>query len=355
MSVALRYVNRELLAIFFVTLVLLLLVAVGGRFIGYLQEAAMGKFTGTTVLMIMGLRMSEFVQIVAPFAAYVAILLTFSRLHADQEMVVLQGAGSSTLQLLRWVSVTLVSVTVFVVLLAWFVTPLSQRELVEFMAEQRAETEFETVNPGTFHIYDRGRRVTYSGEMSDDRRVLMDVFMEQRLEDGRRITVWAETGRQQLDPESGSSFLVLSNGRRYEGTPGAADFRVMSFDELSQRLETIHDGQRAFEVEAQPFAELGSDAESRAEWHWRVAVPLFTLIGGMLGVGVSRVKPRQGRFAKVVPGMLLMLLYYLALMLNRSALAEGQLPAQLGLWLVHALFLGIAIYLLNRVALPVKA
>ena len=355
MSVALRYVNRELLAIFFVTLVLLLLVAVGGRFIGYLQEAAMGKFTGATVLTIMGLRMSEFVQIVAPFAAYVAILLTFSRLHADQEMVVLQGGGSSTLRLLRWVSVTLVSVTVFVVLLAWFITPLSQRELVNFMAEQRAETEFETVNPGTFHIYDRGRRVTYSGDMSEDRRVLMDVFMEQRLEDGRRITVWAESGRQQLDAESGSTFLVLSNGRRYEGTPGAADFRVMSFTELSQRLETINDVQRAFEVEAQPFGELGGDPESRAEWHWRVAAPLFTLIGGMLGVGISRVKPRQGRFAKVVPGMLLMLLYYLALMLNRNALAEGQLPAEVGLWLVHALFLGIALYLLNRVALPVKA
>ena len=61
MAVALRYVNRELLSVFAVTLTLLLLVAVGGRFISYLQEAAMGKFTGTTVLMIMYMRLPEFV------------------------------------------------------------------------------------------------------------------------------------------------------------------------------------------------------------------------------------------------------------------------------------------------------
>ena len=80
MSVAAKYINRELLAIFVTALLMLLLVAVGGRFIGYLQEAAMGKFTGTTVLTIMALRLPEFVQQVAPFAIYVAIVLTMGRL-----------------------------------------------------------------------------------------------------------------------------------------------------------------------------------------------------------------------------------------------------------------------------------
>ena len=107
MSVAAKYINRELLAIFVTALLMLLLVAVGGRFIGYLQEAAMGKFTGTTVLTIMALRLPEFVQQVAPFAIYVAIVLTMGRLYAEQEMVVLQGAGASTQRLLSWISISL--------------------------------------------------------------------------------------------------------------------------------------------------------------------------------------------------------------------------------------------------------
>ena len=137
MSVAAKYLNRELVAVFVVTLLVLLLVAVGGRFIGYLQDAALGKFTGATVLTIIALRMPEFVQLVAPFAMYVAILLTLGRFYADQEMVVLQGGGVGTAKLLQWVSVALLLVVALVASLAWVFTPMAQRELVDYMTEQR--------------------------------------------------------------------------------------------------------------------------------------------------------------------------------------------------------------------------
>ena len=286
---------------------------------------------------------------------YVAIVLTLGRLHAEQEMVVLQGAGTSTAKLLGWISVSLLGVVGMVALLSWLLTPLSQRVLVDFMAEQRAQTEFETVNPGIFHVYDLGRRVTYSQEMSEDRRVLYDVFLSQQLDDGRTINIWAESGRQEIDPVSGSHFLILSNGRRYEGTPGAADFRIMEFSQLNQRLELSNRRSDRLEVEAMPSMQLGDDPASRAEWHWRMAQPLFALIGGLMAVGISRVKPRQGRFARVVPGMLLMLLYYLSLLVNQNAVGEQQIPHQLGLWVVHGVFLAVAWYFLSRLAKPVAA
>lgn len=354
MSVALRYINREIFAIFVVTLMMLLLVAVGGRFIGYLQEAAMGKFTGSTVLTIMALRLPEFVQLVAPFSIFVAIVLTFGRLYADQEMVVLQGAGASTPRVLAWVSVSMIVVVVLVSGFSWWLTPLTQQTLNEFMVEQRATTEFETVNPGIFHVYDRGRRVTYSQEMSGDRQVLHDVFMSERLEDGREVMIWAETGEQEVDSATDERFMVLRNGRRYEGTPEQPGLRIIEFEVLKQRLEVNRRVSR-HQVEATATLALGEDKSSRIEWQWRLALPLFCTIGGLLALGVSRVKPRQGRFARVVPGMLMMLLYYLALLINRNALEEEGLPLELGLWGVHILFGSVAGYLLMRLPQPVKA
>lgn len=354
MSIAMKYVNREIVAIFVVTLLMLLLVAVGGRFIGYLQEAALGKFTGQTVLTIMYLRMPEFVQLVSPFAMYVAIVLTFGRLFAEQEMVVLQGAGASTGTLMRWCSLAVALITLMVGTLSVYVTPASQQVFVDFMAEQRAQTEFETVNPGLFHIYDRGKRVTYSQAMSSDQRMLYQVFMAERMPDGRNATVWAESARQQTDPLTGDRFLVLMNGRRYEGTPDQPDFRIVEFVELQQRL-TVNERRRRSEVEAVPTLSLSSSAEEQGEWHWRLGAPIFCLVGSLLGLGISRVKPRQGRFARIVPGMLLMLIYYLALLINRNALVEGQLPAGFGLWITHGVFGVIAVILLKRFAEPVKA
>lgn len=354
MSVAARYVNREVMAIFAVTLLMLLLVAVGGRFIGYLQEAAMGKFTGSTVLTIIYLRLPEFIQIVSPFALYIAILLTVGRLYAEQEMVVLQGAGAGTQKFLRWLALPTGVIVIGVAILSLWATPGAQRQLVEFMSEQRAQTEFETVNSGIFHIYDRGRRVTYSEAMSDDRTVLERVFMSQRLEDGRQAVVWAESGTQQGGVQGGDNYLVLHNGRRYEGMPGTPGFRIVEFDELRQRL-AVNEAKERLQVEALASTDLGTDPESRAEWHWRISLPLFCLIGAMLGLGISRVKPRQGRFARVVPGMLVMLLYYLALLINRNALSEGQINPALGLWGVHVVFLTIAVIYLKKLGRPVEA
>jgi lipopolysaccharide export system permease protein len=182
MSVAAKYLNRELIGIFIVTLLVLLAVALGGRVINYLQDAAMGKYTGATVLTIIALRLPEFIQQVAPFAMYVAIVMTLGRLYADQEMVILQGGGVGTAKLLKWLSACVFAVAGLVALLAWVFTPLSQKVLVEYLAEQRAASEFEGVSAGTFHAYDKGTRVTYSRTLSEDRKVLYDVFLSQRLE-----------------------------------------------------------------------------------------------------------------------------------------------------------------------------
>ena len=80
MAVAARYVNRELISIFVVVTVVLLGVALGGQFIGYLQDAALGKYAAESLLTIVGLRLTEFLQQLLPFAFYLALVLTVGRL-----------------------------------------------------------------------------------------------------------------------------------------------------------------------------------------------------------------------------------------------------------------------------------
>jgi lipopolysaccharide export system permease protein len=127
---------------------------------------------------------------------------------------------------------------------------------------------------------------------------------------------------------------------------------MMEFAQLSQRLTLSKRRSNRLEVEATPFFELADDAKSQGERHWRIALPLFALIGGLLAVGISRVKPRQGRFARIVPGLTLMLVYYLALLVNQNAIVEEQIPHQAGLWAVHVVFLAVAVFLLRRLAKP---
>ena len=72
-----------------------------------------------------------------------------------------------------------------------------------------------------------------------------------------------------------------------------------------------------------------------------LAVPLMAL----LAVPLSKVNPRQGRFAKMLPALLLYLIYFLLLSSLKSAGASGKLDATLFIPLVHLAFLLIAIIL----------
>jgi lipopolysaccharide export system permease protein len=237
-----------------------------------------------------------------------------------------------------------------------YLAPAFDRQLTEFLAEERENAEFSLVTPGIFHIYYRGQRVTYADAISDAGDSLEGVFLAELTGDSAPMTVRAQTGGQRVDPVTGARYLVLTNGHRYVGRAGSPDYQVVSFGRLQQRLEAGGTS-RIPGIETVASADLRSrgDAEAMAELHFRLALPLVVLIGGLVSVGVARTKPRDGRFARLVPGLGLFVAYYAAIVFNRNAISDGQLPAVLGMWGVHAVFLAIGLFLLKSSHQPARA
>jgi lipopolysaccharide export system permease protein len=65
-----------------------------------------------------------------------------------------------------------------------------------------------------------------------------------------------------------------------------------------------------------------------------------------MAVPLSRVNPRQGRFLKLIPAILLYMAYLTILIAVRGALEKGKISPALGLWWVHLLFLLIGLGLM---------
>jgi len=74
----------------------------------------------------------------------------------------------------------------------------------------------------------------------------------------------------------------------------------------------------------------------------------------LIAVPLSRVNPRQGRFLKLLPAILLYMGYLTILISARGALEKGKLSPALGLWWVHVLFLLIGLGLLYWEPLRLK-
>ena len=84
-----------------------------------------------------------------------------------------------------------------------------------------------------------------------------------------------------------------------------------------------------------------------AELQWRLSLPIAVLVLTLLGVAMSRVKPRSSQFSKVLPGVLMVLLYYNALIYAKTQMTLNVIFSYAGLWSVHVIFIILAIILID--------
>ena len=90
-----RYFAKEIFTTMFVVLVIVLVISLGWRFSGYLDRAAAGVMTGEVLFALMAFRLPGFLEIIIPISFFLALMLTYGRLHVDHEMIVLQACGMS--------------------------------------------------------------------------------------------------------------------------------------------------------------------------------------------------------------------------------------------------------------------
>ena len=347
MTTGFRYFGREMAATFVAVFVLLLVISLGSRFTVYLQQAAAGKIAAEALGVMIALRLPEFVEIVAPFALTLGVLVTWGRIHADREHAVFVSGGMGPERALAWVAGLAVPVALLVGSLTLVLTPMARHQFVRLVSEQRVVSEFDAIIPGSFRVFSGGDRVTFVEEVDREGKELIGVLLIDLAKSPESL-VSAERGHYLSDDASGDRLLVLDSGVQHVGVPGQGDWRRVRFERLSQRIEPEAGEERKGEPRSIATRSLDlDDPEQIVELQWRISMPILTLIGALCALGVSRIPPRAGRFGRIVPGTLIFLVYGLALVFLRDSLSGSTALAWLGFWPVHIAFgiLGTALFL----------
>jgi lipopolysaccharide export system permease protein len=347
-----RYLSREVLLTLSAVSAVLLVITMSGRFVKFLAQAASGALDPGSLFLIMGFRLPGFLQLILPLGLFLGILLAYGRLYLESEMTVLSATGMSQQRLL---AMTMVPATGVALVVAWLSMSLAPQGAMQFqllLNKQDAMTEFDTLEPGRFQALNDGTRVTYTETMTDDRSNLGGVFISQKNlglnQKDRGISILvANSGRQEIRAD-GNRYLILENGYRYDGSPGLAEYRAVKYDTYGVMLAKPDISEEVTDRDALPTLSLigNPDLRSVAELQWRVSLPLLVFIVTLMAVPLSRVNPRQGRFLKLLPAILLYMAYLTILISARGSLEKGKLSPALGLWWVHGIFLAIGLGLL---------
>lgn len=342
--IILRYLTRQVTLIALSITFILLVIVVAGRMLRYLARAARGELDTSVLLLLTGYRLPEFIQLTIPLALMLGVLIAYGRMYAENEMTVLTACGLSRLRLLL---ITLIPTTIFaaiVAFLAFFVTPWGLMKADHLLETQEQLTEFDIVVPGIFQRLSGGERTTYTETV--ERELMQHVFMHESASD--RVTFSATAVAR--ESETGQRYILLERGSMLEGQPGSSVYNITRFNELGVRLPARELSlSLAVDEEALPTRALlaGSEPAHQAELQWRISLVLLFPILILLIIPLSRVSPREGRFARLVPAVMLYILYFGLLLAGRDMLASGSISPRIGLWWVHGLFLLLALLMFN--------
>jgi lipopolysaccharide export system permease protein len=345
-----RYLGRQVMVSMLAVTIVLLLIFMSGRFVKYLAKAAAGGISPDILMGIMLYRLPGFLELILPLGFFIGILLAYGRMYLESEMTVLHACGFSQKQLLFTSLIYAFFVSLLVGMMSLFFSPWGFQNVDRLLAEQSKKTEFEMLLPGRFQEFDSVDSVVYTESISDDKKVMSNVFIAAKAKGDQLLNlIYAESGAQEIDP-SGDRYLILNNGTRYLGQPGQLNYQSIQFKSYGMKIEEVDGEEVSIDHESMSSLALWEDGslEARALLQWRISLPLILPVMTLLAVSISRVNPRQGRFAHLFPAMLVYIAYLGLLIVARKSLAKGELPEWLGLWSVHILFLILSSIMMNK-------
>jgi lipopolysaccharide export system permease protein len=313
----------------------------------FLADALVGQLSGTTVIILILLRIAIALEVLLPTTLYLSVVVALGRLYKDSEMTALFACGVSMGRVLRPVFFTAIVIGLIVASLSLFIRPWAYDKYYKLKAHAEANFDLERMNDGTFYETQNGERVIYAEKVDHQQDEARGIFIRTERDDALQV-ISARQAIQSTDRASGKQILVFTDGYLYEFSRTADDGRVLQFEQSAMPLEPKENLRLKYRVKSASTGSLArsDDSEEIAEFQWRLSTPLATVLLAMLGVPLSRSSPRQGKYAKVTTAVVIFAVYYNLSALAKKWVEKGVLDTIPGVWWIQLLLAGLLLILL---------
>lgn len=322
-----------------------------------LGQASEGQANPQDLFLLIGLACLTYLQFILGLALFIAVLMSFSRMHRDSEMVIWAGAGVTPVQYFHIVlrfSTPIVLAIALLTLIAW---PWANQQNAALRDRFEQRSDLSRVAPGQFRESASGKRVFFIGKGANAQGLAHNIFIRDQNAGQETITLAQSAKLEAID---GSRYLMLANGHRYSHTPGRADYQITGFGEMGIRLSSLN---TPAPTSALPAAARLANTPSReistltlamstvpawlGELSWRLGVPISTVLLTLMAVPLSATNPRAGRALQLIVAVLIYLTYINFLNATQGWIDQGKLTLPSALLLLHGsaavLFLALAL------------
>jgi len=338
----LREMSNYAVAIF----VALLGLAATSVMVRLLGRVAGGTIPVDALLGLVGFTALNYIPILLAVTLFVSVLAGLARSHRNSEMVIWSGAGLSPAAWIRPVMKFAGPLVLVIAGLAFMLSPWASERADEYRNRLESQEDVSLISPGVFREPPSGKAVFFIESMSPERQTVENVFIAGR-QHGREGVIVSRRGYIETN-ESGDRYAVLVDGRRYEGVPGTAEYRVMEFERyavLIQSKSRAPSYRWPGSVSTLELVKAPDNRAWRAELMRRIGLPLAALNLALLAIPLAAVNPRATRSLNLVFAVLAYLVYSNLLSILQAWVAQGRLSFAVGWWILHAGMLGLTMLL----------
>ena len=358
-----RYITTQVASTTALVLGFLVVMLLGGRLIRYFGMAAEGGLNVGVLFRLIGYNLPYFLELILPLSFFIGLMLVFGRLYADHEMAVMNASGISRGRVARLL-IPLVAVLMCVEgWVSMVAKPWGMERATNIWQEQSVAQVFDLLRPQEF--ISSGDYHLYVGEMGANRDFLKDVIIIQMNPAQTNSTKPSQTAQRDsiifaksathVENANGQIQLDLQQGRRYEVDPTSRQYSQIGFERYRITLSAERpEGTNHMRIEGVSTAELLSIIQGRskrdnlqeayAELGYRLSMPWLILLAILLATPLSYVRPRQGRWYKLVPAILIYVAGVLVVISLKDTIIKGKFPP-----VIYAaallLMMAVAIYL----------
>ncbi len=312
------------------------------------RQVARGILPNDAIGTILTFSLVQLMPMMLSLAVFLAVLLTLTRWHRDSEMVIWMTAG---LSLRQWVSPILRFITPIVLIISLFsllIAPWANEKADGYREQLKKRDELSSISPGTFKESSNGERIYFIESFDKLGYEVKNIFVQSK-QNGKTGIITANSGSR-YKADNGDNFLRMEHGRRYEVTPNTLEVMTTEFERYDIRVETKESAPAASSAQTRSTRALlaGSTPADQAELHWRLALPISTIVMVLLAIPLSFVDPRAGRSLNIMFAILIFIIYNNLLSIFQAWVTQGKVSVLLGLWPVHLSFILLGWYLYHR-------
>ena len=337
-----RYITQQVATNTLVVLGFLLVLMLSGRLIRYFGMAAQGRLDIGLLFTIIGYNLPTFVELILPLAFFVALMLVLGRMYIDQEMSVLFASGMDRGRVLVLLLPLVGALFVLEAGVSIWAKPWGVRHSEQVWHKQSLASALDLVRPQTF--ISSGDYHLYVEAFDRDKRELRGLYVLNTRDDGRTDIITAERALQVPTREDDPMTLLdLYAGKRYTLSADSARYNQASFARYRISLQKPNiDKVTPQNIESQTIGKLWrarTESAAQAELGYRVSLPWLMLIAALLAMPLAQVNPRQGRWLRLLPAVLIFASCAIAIISLKTAVSKQKVSVWAYAWLLAALLL----------------